>query len=111
MSNTRLEHALLYADNGWPVFPCHTAHDGVCSCRWRANCLKCAKHSHTRHGFNDATLDARQIKRWWAKWPDANVAIRTGQGSDLFALNVDDRHGDQDALGATVARLGLDGDD
>lgn len=32
----------------------------------------------TSNGFEDATTDAMTIETWWARWPDANVGIRTG---------------------------------
>ncbi len=34
-----------------------------------------------------ATTSSTQIRRWWTKWPDANIAIATGQG--LVVLDID----------------------
>jgi Bifunctional DNA primase/polymerase, N-terminal len=34
-----------------------------------------------RHGFRDATTDPDQIRRWWRRQPDANLAIATGAPS------------------------------
>jgi Bifunctional DNA primase/polymerase, N-terminal len=70
MTVNRLEWALRYAAQGWPVFPV----DG--------------KEPRTKHGFKDATIDADQIRAWWRVWPDAGIATRTGNGR--FVLDIDD---------------------
>jgi len=36
---------------------------------------------------------AAELERWFARWPDANVAIVTGRLSGLVVLDVDPRHG------------------
>lgn len=41
----------------------------------------------THHGFYDATTDADQINRWFDQWPEANIALRTGDVFDV--LDVD----------------------
>lgn len=89
----RLDCALRYASFGWPVFPCYSAESGICTCRKQGDCHAIAKHPRTRHGLKDASIEARQIRRWWGKWPNANVAIRTGPESDLLVIDVDVAHG------------------
>jgi hypothetical protein len=86
--------ALHYASVlGWRVFPLHTPIDeGVCSCG-NAHCQNTGKHPRTPRGLNDATNDSEQIKRWWQRWPDANIGIRTGAASGLLVIDVDPRHG------------------
>lgn len=75
---TPLEAALCYADMGWFVLPCFTPANGVCDCpdtyKARGDC-KPGKHPRTAHGLHDATTDQERIRRWWAMWPHANVAI------------------------------------
>ena len=66
-----LEAALLYASQGFPVFPCH------------------GKIPNTPHGFKDASSDPNKIREWWTKWPSANIGIPTGPASGLFVLDVD----------------------
>jgi len=41
------------------------------------------------NGLLDATVDRDVIERWWARWPDANLAVRTGQVSRLVVIDVD----------------------
>jgi hypothetical protein len=41
------------------------------------------------HGLHDATRDPAEITAYWARRPDAGVAIRTGAGSGLVVLDVD----------------------
>ena len=42
--------------------------------------------------------DARQIARWFERWPQANLAIVTGALSGLVVLDVDPAHGGQTSL-------------
>jgi hypothetical protein len=37
----------------------------------------------------DATTDEAQIRAWWAKWPDANIAVACGTESGIFVVDVD----------------------
>jgi len=47
----------------------------------------------TEHGLLDATTDARQIARWWKRWPDANIGVNCGR-SGLVAIDLDTKRGD-----------------
>ena len=83
--------ALDYALKGWPVFPLHSiGPDGICTCG-QPDCGSPGKHPRTSKGFHDATTDPEQIRAWWKTWPAANVGIRTGAESGVFALDVDSR--------------------
>ena len=95
--------ALAYAAAGWRPFPTQPnrpdcPEPGRCLCKapvipaahgLGSTCRgECGRHGH---GFWDATSDPDVIRRWWDRWPDANVAIATGApGPDV--LDVDD-HG------------------
>ena len=81
-----LEAALAYARMGWKVFPLHTIIDGRCSCG-KTDCNSPGKHPRTGRGFKEASADPDQIRRWWARWPDANIGIATGDG--LVVVDVD----------------------
>lgn len=72
---TMLEHALKYAtENLWPIFPCNRD-----------------KEPLVENGVLDATTDARQIERWWSRWPDANIGLDVG-GAGMMALDYDPGH-------------------
>jgi hypothetical protein len=79
-----LGQALAYAAGGWPVFPCRPDAD-PCPAPDRCQC----KAPVTPSGFKDATTDPGMIRNWWRRWPDANVAIATGQpGPDVLDVDV-----------------------
>jgi hypothetical protein len=66
--------ALEYAARGWPCFPCAPN----------------AKRPLTEHGLHDASSDLEQVERWWSRWPDANVALRTGEHFDVLDVDAPD---------------------
>ncbi len=76
------EAALAYAQEGFNVFPLQPH----------------GKTPLTPHGLEDATTDAATIETWWDRWPDANVAIRTG---DVVVVD-EDRLGALEELAAEV---------
>jgi hypothetical protein len=68
-----LTWALAYAAAGTPVFPCAVA----------------GKAPITANGFHDATTDSDQIRAWWTRTPDANIAAPTGTpGFDVLDIDV-----------------------
>jgi hypothetical protein len=81
-----LDAALGYARRGIPVFPVR------------------GKSPLTEHGFRDASTDTGEIREWWSRFPDANVAIPTGSVSRLVVLDVDPRHGGNESLAALEAK-------
>jgi len=92
-----LTAALLYASRGLRVFPCHGTTEGHCTCG-KAKCASPAKHPLIRKWQKQATTDEDKIRRWWAQWPWANVAIATGEASGLVVLDADPRHGGHESL-------------
>jgi putative DNA primase/helicase len=56
-------------------------------------CRDIGKHPRTADGFKAATTDQEQVRAWWDKWPDANIAIPTGARSGLLVVDSDPRHG------------------
>src|SRR6516165_9045474 len=68
-----LAHVVAYASSGWPLFPCSPTD----------------KSPLTRFGFKDATTEIAQLRKWWEKWPDAMIGLRTGPDAGVFVLDVD----------------------
>lgn len=52
-----------------------------------------------RHGVNAATTDTETIRKWWKKWPDANIAAAMGDG--IYAIDVDVKNGRDGEAGLT----------
>jgi hypothetical protein len=80
-----LTAALAYAHRGIPVLPLHSpgpGPDAQCSCLGR-DCDRPGKHPRLRHGLTDASVDPRRLELWWARWPDANIGLRTGVVMDV----------------------------
>jgi hypothetical protein len=78
------DSAITYAKRGWPVFPCDPA----------------SKRPHrvlAPHGFRDATTDVAIVERTWATDESANIGIATGAAAGFFVIDIDPRHGGDDA--------------
>lgn len=67
-----LSAALWYASVGLHVFPLQAGQK--------------IPHKGTR-GCKDATGDEAQIRAWWQRWPDSNVAIATGHIVDVIDID------------------------
>lgn len=80
---TPLDHALELARCDIPVFPCHPGDvpDDPDDPK--------RKKPLTKHGFKDASPDVRQVRRWWAQWPNALVGVPTGSPSGLLVIDID----------------------
>lgn len=72
--------ALQYGAHGWPVLPVSPGKGPRCD-----------------HGVHSATTDERQIRRWWASNPDANVAVSCRRGM-FWVLDIDPRNGGDETL-------------
>jgi hypothetical protein len=90
--STFLDIALRSAARGWHVFPC----------------LPAKKKPLIDGGeqWANASGEESQIRAWWTKWPDANVAI-AGNGSGLAVLDVDHGLADEAAWRAWRDRNGI----
>lgn len=88
-----LDAAIAYARLGMHVFPVHyiTA-SRECGCG-KSDCKSPGKHPLTQHGLNDATTDEVVICQFWQRYPQANIAIRTGKKSGIVVIEDDPRHG------------------
>jgi len=96
-SPSPLAYALAYARRGWHVFPCYEFAGDRCACSSGAECGNPGKHPRTPNGFKNASADPDTIREWWARWPNANVAIATG-ASGLVVVDIDPRNGGDDSM-------------
>jgi len=86
------EAAVLYAKHGVPVLPLHGTRNRRCTCG--TFCGAAGGHPRVAGSFRAATTSLPQIRKWWRRWPDANIGIATGAASGLAVATV------QCALGA-----------
>jgi Bifunctional DNA primase/polymerase, N-terminal len=85
---SHLAAALDYARRGWRVFPLWPVlPDGTCACG--RDCGAVGKHPRIKRWPKRATTDPGVLRDWWARWPDAVVAIATGAGSGLVVLDIE----------------------
>lgn len=90
--NPLLEAAITYVRRGWPVLPIHGIVNSSCTCG-KPSCTHPGKHPLTQHGLKDASTQERRVRDWLQNWPDANIAIVTGDRSGLLVLDVDGSEG------------------
>jgi hypothetical protein len=82
------EATLDYAQRGWPVLPVGGAGD--------------PKKPRIKDWRNAASTDPAVIAEWWSRWPDAGVAIVTGERSGVVAIDLDGDDIGSQAYGALL---------
>jgi hypothetical protein len=85
--------ALSYARAGIPVLPLHTPTGAGCSCHG-SPCDRPGKHPRWHPelipaGLQNASTDPELIRRWWRRWPRANIGLRTGMTVDVCDVDGD----------------------
>jgi Bifunctional DNA primase/polymerase, N-terminal len=76
--------AEVYAALGYPVLPVFEPNpEGGCTCRDRQACRRPGKHPRITGGVWQATTEPAVVRRWWRRWPAANLALRTGVRFDV----------------------------
>jgi len=79
--------AEVYAAIGLPVLPLfEPAPSGGCACG-DGTCERPGKHPRVRGGVHAATIDPQVVRRWWERWPAANVALATGVVFDVCDID------------------------
>lgn len=95
--------ALAYAAAGYAVIPVWWPdEDGRCACG-KADCTRPAKHPIPSTGVKQATTDNDRVAAWWNEYPDANIAIATGQASGVIVIDVDMGEGKDGDISITQA--------
>ncbi len=89
-----LEAALRHAEAGWRVLPLFGVTGGRCECDAGSDCHRAGKHPRLAGGAWIASRDPDQIRRWWTRWPTANIGGATGSLSGFLVLDVDGPAGD-----------------
>lgn len=96
-----------WAEQGCFVFPTWwTDCDEMCACPDGPTCDSPGKHPLTAHGFKDATRDVLQLRQWWNRWPNANVAIDC-ERSGIILLDFDKANGGDATFWRLFELLGL----
>lgn len=75
--------AEVYAALGYPVLPVFEPSSDGCACRAGAGCDRAGKHPRIAGGVWQATTEPAVVRRWWRRWPAANLALRTGVRFDV----------------------------
>jgi len=86
-----LRAALRAAGRGWSVVPMRPGE--------KVPLIPWLEHQTRRAGEGE-------IRRWFKRWPRANVGVATGEVSDLVVLDVDSGHGGDESLQALSAEHG-----
>lgn len=103
-----LDAALGWAKDGFAVMPVHgLRRDGTCSCG-NDSCSSPGKHPLITGWQHQATTDEQQIRSWFTKWPDANLAVIPGSNG-CVGVDVDPRNGGTAHLDRLLAGADLNG--
>jgi hypothetical protein len=73
MASNLRDTAIAYAERGWPVLPL----------------VPHAKTPLVARGLLDASIDLDTVNRWWSRWPNANIGLRTGVAFDVLDVDGD----------------------
>lgn len=88
-NRSNLTAAMSYAERGIPVFPLVAGGKNPLIKAWQ----------------KEATADPEQLRRWWSRWPSANIGIPTGEASGFVVLDADGEAGER-SLEELEDRLG-----
>jgi len=95
LPKTVAKAAEFYASRfSWRVFPLYEmAASGVCSCAKGSDCPSPGKHPRVSipsgaDAQHPATSDVDTVKKWWKKWPEANIGVWL-EGSGIIVLDID----------------------
>lgn len=101
--------AIGYAQRGWKVVPVRWVdEENHCSCKLAEECDSAGKHPIHVNWPEIATSDPLEVASWWREppegtiatewYPQANIGIVAGRGSNLFILDEDTYNGGERTL-------------
>jgi putative DNA primase/helicase len=93
-----LEHALVYADQGLRIFPCHYPIGSGCSCKRKESCPNIGKHPIEQGWQASASSERYRVEKLWTLHPEANIGLLTGAANQMDVLDVDPKHGGMRSL-------------
>lgn len=105
MSGNGFQPTIGRSPTDWAIFPCHSIQNGKCTCG-NPNCRSPGKHPRTKNGLLDATNDATIQAKWAKAWPQANVAVATGEANGIVVVDIDPRHGGSDSMRSIEEQYG-----
>lgn len=106
VSRTLTQIALWMASLGFYVLPIHAMSSGTCTCG-NPQCRSPGKHPQTRNGSKDATKAHSTIAEWFdGLFRNGSIGIATGADAGIVVLDVDPRHGGEEALAALETQHG-----
>lgn len=89
-SNPQRDAALAYARRGWSVIPVCSPAGTTGRCKEHSVCKNPGKTPLIRWAAHEKVrADEKVIRDWYAKWPEANVGIVTGNISGIAILDLD----------------------
>jgi putative DNA primase/helicase len=121
-----LKAAQWYARHGWPVIPLHEPLFDTVDSHGKPTCCTCeewaryigndrrppnpdfhcgkdtGKHPRIRDWENQASTDEAQIRKWWQRWPTANIGIAAGRAG-LVVVDKDTYHSAAEGGELTIA--------
>lgn len=105
---TNKDWALAYAAEGFAVLPIWWKEEvepgkWLCQCGKESECERPSKHPIPKQGVKQATKDKTRIEAWWNEYPEANVAIATGEVSGLILIDIDIANGKAGDVSITTA--------
>jgi Bifunctional DNA primase/polymerase, N-terminal len=86
-TSSQLATALRYGEAGLPIVPLHGKEkNGLCTCGVE-NCSQPGRHPRIKVGTTDPSL----IKQYWTDWPNAAIAVETGNwNANIVAVMITD---------------------
>jgi hypothetical protein len=80
--------AEAYAALGYRVVAVHAVRaDGGCTCPQGSRCADPGKHPCLADWPRAASTSPAEVRRWWQRWPAANVGLATGARFDVLDLD------------------------